>query len=181
MITNLIEIAYLQETCFLSQNIAPNKFQPVIEMAQEDLRDILNQPLYDEIVSQFSTTPKTLSTENAALYEYIKKFLAWQTNFYWQKFANSDSTPTGQREFNDENSSLLTDVKMFSFEKNIRERATNYKFKLITFLRTARANDTGSYPKWVDSCTEEMSFAITSVQGRSNTRYGIFKATRLNE
>ncbi len=179
--TNLIEIAYLQTTCFLSQNIPVEKFQPVIEMAQEDLRDILSQPLYDEIVAQFSTAPKSLSPANAALYEYIKKYLAWQTNFYWQKFANSDSTPTGQREFNDENSSLLTDVNKYSFEKNVRERATNYRFAMINFMKTARTNNVDAYPLWVESCREEMSFAITSVQGSSHTRFDIFKATRLNE
>jgi len=176
--TNLIPIAYLTETCFLSDNIDPKKFQSVLEMAQEDLRDILNRPLYDQIVSQY---PKNLSAENAALYEYIKKFLAWQTNLYFQKFSGSDSTPTGQRKFIDENSTLLEDVEKWSFEKNVKERATYYKNSMINFLREARINNANSYPLWVDSCKEQFDFAISAISGKSQTRGEIFRSVRYNE
>ena len=178
---NLIPTAYLTETCFLSDNIDPKKFQGLLEMAQDDLKNILNKPFYDEIVSQYSTTPTTFSPANTILFPYIQKYLAWQTNFWFQKFANSNSTPTGIREFSDDNSELLSDVKMFSYEKSIRERVTFYKYELINFLRTSRINDPNSYPLWVDSCKEEMSFAISSINGKSSTRSEIFKSTRYNE
>lgn len=179
--TNLIPIAYLTETCALSENIPQKKFQSTLEMAQDDLKDILNTPLYDQIISQFSTSPKSFSTENDILYPYIKKFLAWQTNFYFQKFSNSDSTATGQREFKDENSDLLSDVKMYSFEKNIKERATFYKNALINFLRTSRINNTSSYPLWVDSCQEINDFSISAITGKSHIRTEIFRSVRYNE
>lgn len=179
--TNLIPIAYLQEVCFVSQNIPQEKFQALLEMAQDDLKVTLNKPLYDEIIAQFSTTPKTLSTANTSLYEYIKKYLAWQTYFYFQKFANFTSTPTGNREFTDDNSDLLSDVKNYSLEKNIKERSVFYRYEMINFLKESRINDVNSYPLWVDQCREEMSFAITSVDGKSDIRNQIFTATRSNE
>ena len=179
--TNLIPIAYLTDTCALSDNIPQKKFQSTLEMAQDDLKDILSTPLYNEIVSQFATAPKALSTANNNLYPYIQKFLAWQTNFYFQKFANSDSTATGQREFKDDNSDLLSDVKMYSFEKNIKERATFYKNSLINFLRTSKINDSTSYPLWVDSCKEINDFSISAVTGKSHIRTEIFRSIRFNE
>ncbi len=179
--TNLIPIAYLTDTCALSDNIPVKKFQSTLEMAQDDLKDILNTPLYDQIVSQFITIPKTLSTANNNLYPYIQKFLAWQTDFYFQKFANSDSTPTGQREFKDDNSDLLTDVKMYSFEKNIKERAMFYRNALINFLRASRINDSTSYPLWIDTCKEINDFSISAVTGKSNIRTEIFRSVRYNE
>lgn len=178
---NLIPIAYLTETCFLSDNIPPAKYQALLEMAQDDLRNILHPSLYDEVVNQYSTNPISLTAPNILLYDKIKKYLAWQTNFYFQKFANSSSTPTGQREFKDDNSDLLSDVKMFSYEKNIRERAVFYKDEMINFLKEARINNVNSYPLWKDTCKEEMGFAITAVTGKTGTRTEIFKAVRYNE
>lgn len=178
---NLIPIADITSICFLSENIPPAKYQALLDMAQEDLRSVLHPALYTELSNQYATTPTTLTAANTLLYDKIKKFLAWQTNFYFQKFSNSSSTPTGIREFKDENSDLLSDVKMFSYEKNIRERAVFYKDEIINFLREARINDANAYPLWKDICQDNFSFAITSVTGAQETRTEIFKSTRYNE
>lgn len=176
---NWIEIAYLTEQCFLSDNIPAKKFQVLIDMSQRDVLDLLGNGLYSEIDGQLNA--KSLSAANAPLFDRIKLFMAWQTNFYYQKFANVSSTPTGLREFKDDNSDLLSDVKMFSYEKNIKERSDAYRNDIINFLSEARSSDPNSYPLWKNKCKEEMDFAITSVIGKSSTRTEIFKSVRYNE
>lgn len=179
---NLIPFAYLQEVCFVSQNIDDRKFQRLLNMAQDDLRDILKAPFYNEIVTQYSATPSQLTSDNQALYDpYIMNYLAWQTYFNFMIFANSDSTPTGIREFNDENSTLLTDIKMHSMEKNIRERANKHKYNMLNFLREAKANDSTKYPLYTEKCGDDFSFAITSIGGKNDSLFKATKAIRNNE
>src|SRR5690606_22532200 len=110
---NLIPLSYLNEACFLSSNVDEKKYKIVLKMSQERLEDILGVTFYEEIYNQY---PSTLTDDNLALYEYIKDFLAWQTYFYFLKFANVESTPTGLRQFNDDNSEIIADVKMYSLE-----------------------------------------------------------------
>src|SRR5687768_9971687 len=99
---DLLEISYLNEVCFLSLNTDDKKYRMCLKMSQGDLKDELGVSFYDQIVTQYSTEPQTLSVDNLALYtNYIKDFLAWQTYFNYLKFANVDATPTGIRQFND--------------------------------------------------------------------------------
>ena len=70
---------------------------------------------------------------------------------------------------------------MYSFEKNIKERATFYKNALINFLRASRINNTSSYPLWIDSCQEINDFSISAITGKSHIRTEIFRSVRYNE
>ena len=176
----LIPISYLNEECFLSENVDSKKYQMALKDSQMDLEDLLGPEFYEEIESQYDS--ETLSTDNDALYEgYIKDYLAWQTYFHYLKFANAEATPSGVREFNDENSSILTDVKMYSFEKNVREKATRYRHKLINFLKLEQSKDSTKYSLWTDNCKEEMSFAITAVDKSSDALFKVNKTIITNE
>lgn len=167
--TQLIPLAYLNEACFLSLNVDEKKYNMVLKIAQEDLEDILGKEFYAEIVGQYEDEPHTLSAVNLTLYDdYIKDFLAWDTYYHYLKFANSDSTPTGERKFNEENSSLLTDIEMYSKEKNILSQVNRYKYRLINHLKLEQAKDSTAFPKWEDNCKEHMSFAISSVSKDKN-------------
>lgn len=180
--TNLIPIGYIHEVCMVSQNIDTKKIQITYEMAQDEFKNVIGGEFYDELITQYSTVPNTFSADNLALYDpYIKKYLAWQTYFYYLKFANSDSTPTGEREFSDENSSVLTDVKMYSKEKNILEFTTKYKNEMINFLKLAQSKDTTKYPLYESSCVEQMSFAITAIDKHSDSMIRVNKAIITNE
>jgi hypothetical protein len=182
MSLQLIPISYLKEECFLSDNIDERKYRPCIDDAQEDLKQILGVEFYDQIVTQYGTNPKTLSADNLALYDgYLKKYLAWQTYMYFLGFANSESTPTGERSFIDENSTVLEDVKMWSKEKNVKNRVDRWRGRIINFLREAQANDSTKYSLWDDCVKEQFSFGMTAITGRDTTNFRINKSITTNE
>jgi len=177
---NLIPLAYLNEACFLSLNEDDKKYQFNLEEAQDDLSELIGQEFYEEIESQYDAD--TLTTDNEALYEgYIKKYLAWQTNFYYQGFANQNHTPTGNREFTDENSSIVSDIKQYGLEKNIRRKAVKYKNKIINFLNLEQEKDSTKYPKYEKKCKTDFGFAITSVDKKSDNLLKVNKSIVSNE
>lgn len=177
--TPLIPIAYLNEACFLSMNEDDKKYKMCLEMSQDDLKDIIGKDFYDEIVAQYSTS---FTSPNDELYEdYIKKFLAWQTYFNYLKFANTNATPTGIREFSDENSTIASDIKMYSLEKNVLARANKYKFDMVNFLSAAQSEDSTAYPLYMNKCKEYMSFSITAIDKCPDSLIKVNKAVSSNE
>ena len=170
--TDLIPMSYLNEVCFLSLNTDDKKYRMCLKMAQEILRDILGKSFFEEIDSQFLVN--NLTSDNSTLYEdYIKDYLAWQTYFYYLKFANVDATPTGIRAFSDDNSTLASDVQMFSLEKNVLERSNYYKFKILNFLDESQVNDSTKYPLYEKKCKDQLSFAITSISKTDNSLFKV--------
>lgn len=179
---NLIPLPYINEACFVSQNIDEKKMKASLDEAQADLRDVLGVEFYDQIVSQYEG--ESFSTANDTLYEeYIKQFLAWQSYYYSLGFSQSESTPTGERSFNDENSTILQDVQLYSKEKNIKRRATRYKYDLINYLKESQDNDSTAFPLWEEPCNEEFSFGITgiSVGENKNEIISVNRAIQNNE
>lgn len=180
----LIPLAYLNEACFLSLNIDEKKFKMVLKIAQEDLRDILGGEFYAEIETQYSPLADTFTTANATLYEdYLKDFLAWATYHRYLGFSQSESTPTGERSFLDDNSTLLQDVALFNKEKNVKDMVTRYRNNIVNYLRLQRSILSTSFPLWVDTCKEDFGWGITSI-ARDSTADKIFsitKAVRGNE
>lgn len=179
---NLIPLSYLNEACFLSMNVDDKKYSMVLKLAQDDLSDVLGAEFYEEIQTQYSANPQTLTADNIALYDgYIKDFLAWQTYFHHLKFSNSDSTPTGEREFTDENSTVLSDVKMFAKEKHIKSIADRYKYKMINFLKLEQEKDSTKYPLYEGGCEDQNSFYITAVDKTSDALIEVNKKITTNE
>lgn len=178
----LLPLAYLNEACALSLNTDEKKYKMVLRLAQSNLRDILGAEFYEEIEEQYAVASDTLSADNSTLYEdYIKDYLAWQTYFYHLKFSQSSSTPTGEREFNDPNSNILSDIKLSSLEKNVMEQANHYKYGMINFLNLEQSKDATKYPLWEGSCKEEFGFAISSISKTSDDIVSINKAINSNE
>lgn len=177
---NLIPLAYLNEACFLSLNVDDKKYQMVLKIAQDTLKSVLGEEFYEEIESEYEGN--TLSDDNESLYEgYIKDFLAWQTYFYYLIFANLDSTPTGLREFNDENSSIVSDVKMYAVEKNVMEFVNRYKYSMINFLKLEQEKDSSKYPLFDSKCDYGFNFGITSVDKKSDALFKVNKSIITNE
>lgn len=180
----LIPLAYLNEACYLSQNIDEKKFKMTLKLAQEDLRDILGGEFYEEIETQYLPANDTFSVANATLYEdYIKDFLAWATYHYHLGFSQSESTPTGERSFKDDNSDILTDLAMFGKEKNVKAQVSRYKNKMINYLRNQQTILSTNFPLWVDSCTEDFGWGISGIERNSaqDKIVSITKAVRGNE
>lgn len=177
---SLLTLSYLNTACFLSLNENDTKYAMCLEEAEEDLKDILGVEFYNQITAQYPAF--TGAADNLALYDpYIKKFLAWQTYFIYLKFANVNATPTGIRAFKDENSDLASDIQMYSLEKNVKARADKYKFGIINFLKESQTNDESKYPLWEESCKDVMSFAITSVDKKSDSMIKINRTATNNE
>lgn len=177
---NLIPLSYLNEACFLSLNVDDKKYQMVLKIAQDTMKSFIGEEFYEQIESQYDSS--TLSTDNDALYEgYIKDYLAWQTYFYYLKFANLDSTPTGLREFSDENSSIVSDVKMYAVEKNVLEFVNRYKYSMINFLKLGQEKDSSKYPLFNSKCDYGFSFGITSIDKTSDALFKVNKSIITNE
>jgi len=175
----LLELSYLNEVCFLSLNTDDKKYNIGLKLAQMDLRDLLGGEFYEEIERQDS---EGFTSDNDTLYTlYIKDYLAWQTYFHYLKFSQADSTPTGIRQFNDENSSVLDDVKLWSFEKNVLGVATKYKDAMINYMKLEQAKDTTKFPLWENSCKTVYSFAISAVDKSSDSVLKVNKAIITNE
>lgn len=173
----LLEIAYLTEAVMLSKNIDERKFKQALKLAQEQLSMTLGPEFYEEVETQFSTSPISFTTDNSTLYEnYIKDFLAWQTYAEFIPFAQLDSTPTGFRQHLDDNSTIAEDIKFFSLSKNVRLKADDYKNKIINFLKLSRERDSAKYPLWIGCQPDTFAFGISSVSGRDQGVINIHKA-----
>lgn len=178
----LIPLDYLTEACFLSVNINEKKFKMVLKLAQDQLKAVLGPEFYAQIETQYAAQGDTLSTANATLYEdYIKNFLAWATYSEYMKFGQADSTPTGMRQFKDENSDILGDIKMSAYERNVAKQAEYYRNELINYLRLQQTILSKNFPLWKDTCKVEMSWGISGVAAKSDALFKINKATITNE
>lgn len=176
----LIPLSYLNEACFLSLNVDAKKYQMILKLAQDTLQSVLGGEFYEQIENQYHDT--SLSSPNEQLYEnYIKDYLAWQTYFYYLKFANVDSTPTGIREFSDENSSVISDVKMYALEKNIMEMVNRYKYAMINYLKLEQEKDSTAFPLFDSKCDYGFNFGITSVDKKSDALFKVNKSIITNE
>lgn len=177
---NLIPLSYLNEACFLSLNVDSKKYQMVLKIAQDTLKNVLGGEFYEQIETQYDN--ETFTSANETLYEdHIKDFLAWQTYYYYLKFANVDSTPTGLREFSDENSTVVADVKMYALEKNVMEMVNRYKYGIINFLKLEQEKDSTAYPLFDAKCDYGFNFAITSVDKKSDALLKVNKSIITNE
>lgn len=168
----LIPISYLSEACALSENIPEKKYTMVIKMAEEDLEGILGMQLFKEMKQQYDNG--NMSADNDGLYEYVvKDYLAWRTYFHHLKFSQSESTPTGERQFTDENSTILDDVKLYSKEKNVKNRADQLAGKIVTYIRQVKKNTPTAFTLFSECGVSVSGFSITSIAGNGQYRQGI--------
>jgi hypothetical protein len=151
-----------------------------LKISQDTLEEILGTEFYNEIETQYDDD--NLTADNDALYDpFIKDFVAWLTYLNYLKFANADNTPTGVREFNDENSSIVNDVKMYGIEKNVRGMVDFYRGKMLNFLKLEQYKDGSKYPLYKESCKTDFGFAITSIDKKSDVLIKVNKAIITNE
>lgn len=184
----LIPLSYINEACSVSTNIDEKKLKPNLEEAQLDLLNVLGAEFYEEIEQQYAPAGDTLTAANAELYEnYIKNFLAWSSYFYSLGFSQTESTPTGERSFKEENSDLASDVQLYSKEKNVKRLVFKYKSAMIDYLKLQQYRYSqgvaGAYPftKWVNNCREEFQFGFSSIGKENDDLFAVNKAVTVNE
>lgn len=174
--SKLITYSYLRSETDISPNVENSKLDNPIKRAQDRLRAIIGPAFYDELVTQVSSTPQSLSTANDAFFDpYVKQFLAWQA--YELYFAKSwfHDTPTGPRVFKEDNSEAL-DQKTIGEMLALAKRDTQfYKEQMINFLRSAQKASTSSYPLFTQSSNEIVSsgFGITAISKEDTVAFKI--------
>ena len=184
----LIPLSYINEACSVSENIDEKKMKPNLEEAQLDLLNILGAEFYEEIENQYSPSGGSFTTANEELYEnYIKKYLAWQSYFYSLGFSQTESTPTGERSFKDENSDLASDIQLFSKEKNVKAKAFKFKSAMIEFLKLQQyrysqgVSGAYAFAKWVENCKTEFQFGISAIGRQKDEIFSVNRAVTNNE
>lgn len=180
----LIPLSYLNEACFLSLNIDEKKFKMCLKIAQEDLRDVLGAEFYAEVETQYAPANDTFTTANATLYEdYIKDFLAWATYHRFLGFSQSESTPTGERSFTDDSSTILTDLALNAKEKNVKNMVTRYKDRMVNYMRLQQTILSTNFPLWDDKCVTDFGWGISGIERDSHRDkiISVTKAVRGNE
>jgi hypothetical protein len=161
-------------------NTDAKKYQMLLKIAQDNLKQLLGAEFYLQIETQYNT--ETLSTDNDALYDpYIMDYLAWRTYSEYMGFGNGDETPTGTRKFKDDNSELLSDIEMYARQKNVTSKVTFYRNEMLNFIKEAKANDSTKYPLYTEKCIEEFSFGITALDKRSDAIFKVNKTIINNE
>lgn len=176
----MLELSYLNEECFLSINEDDKKYNIGLKLAQQDLRDLLGPEFYEELETQYDED--TFSSDNDTFYEdYVKDYLAWSTYFHYLKFSQSNATPTGFRQFSDENSSILEDVKLYGLEKNVLNVRNRYRDSMLNYLKLEQAKDTTKFPKYQNTCKTVYSFAISAIDKKSDTLLNVNKSIITNE
>lgn len=174
----ILDLTYLNTACNLSLNTSDIKYNMFLKRAQLDLRETLGGEFYDQIVSQYPS----YTGDNQTLYdEYIKDLLAWSTYGYYLKMSDFESTPTGMRSFNDDNSSLLTDMNKHAAEKNVLEFVRFYRNRMLNYISETQSNDSTKFPLYINCPKETYSFGITAIDKRSDGQLKINKAIISND
>lgn len=177
----LIPLDYLNEACFLSLNTNDKKYAMCLQMSERDLKGILGRAFFAEIEAQF--TANTFTPDNENLYEEaIKGYLAWRTYFHYLKFANVEATPTGIRTFEDDNSTIADDIKMYSLEKHVKEQFVSFQNEISNYIKSVRLTNKDAYPLF-DGCggTPVNNFSITAIHGCSHQHFNVAKSIFTNE
>jgi|GEM_PF-3791090 len=160
----LIPLSYLNEACSVSTNIDDNKFKMSLKIAQRDMKALLGELFYTEIETQYDPTSDSFTPANETLYEdYLKDYLAWFTYYNYLRFSQSQSTPTGEREFNDENSSIISDIRLNALEKNVKIEANNYRNDVIKYLNKKRGEDSDNFPLWIGDKKQPFSYGFSCI------------------
>lgn len=174
--SKLITYAYLKKETDISDSVENTKLDNPIKNAQDRLRALICPAFYDELVSQNSTTPKTLSADNLSFYSpYVEQYLAWQAYEFYIIKANTYETRTGVRVFREENSEPASD-KIMGEQIALAKRQTQfYKEEMINFLRTSQKNDSSKYPLYTLTGTKTTGsgFGISAVSKIDTVNYKI--------
>ena len=144
--TKLINYQYLRLEVDISQNVPDKELDNPIKRAQEMLEMLIGDDLYAEIVYEFDAN--ALSAANTTLFNYIKKFLAWQAYQFWLPKANFKDTRSGFRVMREDNSDAATEKDMATLIRDIKMWAQTQKEKLVQFLD----DNCTTYPLYECNC-----------------------------
>jgi hypothetical protein len=145
-VDKLITYAYLKEELDIPIQVEESEFEHPIYRAQETLRMLMGDEFYQDYITNYKSS--SLSAVYTTLYEYIKKFVAWQTYEYWTFRANFKITRSGFRVHQDDNTVPASDMQMANLIKDAKQQAQYYKVQLVDYLNGHYSD----YPLYSQSC-----------------------------
>lgn len=174
--SKLITYAYLRSETDISQNVDNSKLDNPIKWASDRLKVLITPAFYNELVTQYTSTPQTFSTDNLAFYDpYVKQYLAWQAYVIYLAKANFYETRTGLRVFKEDNSDPVSDKTLGELIAMSKQNLQMYKDNMINFLRSAQKADSSKYPLYTitDKYTTGNGFGISAITKKDNVSYKI--------
>ena len=174
--SKLITYAYFKEETDISDNVDNKKLDNPIKNAQDHLRALLGKSFYDELVSQYITTPKTFTAANEAFYDpYVKQFLAWKAYEFYIVKANTFESRIGVRVFREENSDPVSDKILGEQIALAKRQAQFYKDEMLSFLRTSQKVSSSAYSLYTNCPTVSSGggFGISAVSKNDTVSFKI--------
>ena len=166
---SLISYAYFRDFNNVSQNVDDNTIKPFIFQAEQELKFLIGKEFYDQLETQYNAADGTtgFSADNLAFYDpYLIQWIAKSAYVDLLQNGNYQVTRTGLRVLSDDASSLGSDKLIGEVIKAQRQRAEQFKGRMIAFLSGEQRRDSSKYPLYDDSCNANKfgaSFHITSV------------------
>jgi hypothetical protein len=159
----LINYQYVKIETDISQNVYEEELDVPIKRAQEMLEMIIGETLVAELVSQDETLPKSFTSANLALMNYVKPFLAYQAFQFWLPKANFKTHASGVRVHEEDNSRAATTEEMATLIRDAKMWVQTKKEKLVSFLD----DNCDTYPLYDCNCNSNSrtgtGFHITAV------------------
>jgi len=120
------------DNCALSENTDDRQINVAIVQAHNKLQAVLCRDFYEELKTQFLNS--TLSTENTAIFPYVKNYLVWESYSSFIVVGSFNQTKAGFREHTDDNSQPVDNTRISMIKKNAEEQAQFYLGELRRFL-----------------------------------------------
>lgn len=132
----------------LNHNLEIDRLVQHFRTVQElKLSEVLGTPLYDELVSQVSTS--SITTDNEKLRsDYIAPYLSFQIFYEFAEQSYGQVTNTGAQKFNGVNTVPIETAYITSLKRQAGQSAMAYAERMIKYLNENRTK----YPLWKGNC-----------------------------
>lgn len=161
----LINYQYLRLEVDISQNVPDSELDNPIKRSEEMLEMVIGTSLYSELVTQ----NPTFTGANITLYNYVKKFLAWQAFQFWLPKANFKSHKSGMRVHREDNSDPASDQQMANLIRDAKMWCETKKEQMVQYLE----DNHESFPLYNYSCGPNKrtgtGFHITAIGSHDST------------
>ncbi len=130
---------------------------PYIEDAEEQfIKDLISEPMYEAISTQYNADPQTLSAEYLALLPYIHRSLAHYAMFLWVNVGGVSLSDTGINTHTSNNSMPAPQWRVDKLEKSLLLSGDTHAEKLLQYLEGHKTD----YPLWTASAAYTLTTGL---------------------
>lgn len=181
--SKLITYAYMKAETDISSAIEDSKLDNPIKRAQERVRALLGESLYNLLLTQNATTPTSFDAENTLLMPYVREFIAWQAYEIYLSKATTAQTRIGLRTLKEDNSDPISE-KVLGDQLSLAKQDVQLKKQaMLNFLISAQRASSSAYSTYVydGSLTAGNGFGITAISKEDTVNFKINEAIRTND